>query len=212
MSALRGEADRSISDLPTLYIDEKAGSDTEGNGSSLSPFATPLGAYQSLSPLPVSDPSPSLVANFMVRKADSVERNEWVELSASAKKKLVKNIEGWRKKEAKLAKEGERLEQEKKGAEERDRVRREEAKSIVLVDDASKGDAKKVSPQLNDYVSVTQRRIKADRNPEQMSRSFRTRWISSQTTRMGTPIPTSKDQLLHSPPRRYSHDPVYPHW
>ena len=93
----------------------------------------------------VSDPSPSLVANYMVRKPDSVERNEWVELSASAKKKLVKNIELWRKKEAKLAKEGERLAKEREGAEERDRLRREEAKSIVLVDDSSKGEAKKVS-------------------------------------------------------------------
>lgn len=93
----------------------------------------------------MSDPNPSLVCNFMIRKADSVERNEWIELSASAKKKLVKNIELWRKKEAKLAKEGERLEKEKQAAEERDRVRREEAKSIVLVDDASKGEAKKVS-------------------------------------------------------------------
>jgi hypothetical protein len=81
----------------------------------------------------------------MVRKPDSVERNEWVELSASAKKKLIKLVEGWRKKEAKMAKEGERLEKEKKDAEERDRQRREEAKSIILVDDASQGEAKKVS-------------------------------------------------------------------
>jgi len=80
----------------------------------------------------------------MVRKPDSVQRNEWVELSASAKKKLIKVVEGWRKKEAKMAKEGERLEKEKKDAEERDKQRREEAKSIVLVDDASKGEAKKV--------------------------------------------------------------------
>jgi asparaginyl-tRNA synthetase len=84
----------------------------------------------------------------MVRKPDSVERNEWVELSASAKKKLIKLVEGWRKKEAKLAKEGERLEKEKKDAEERDRQRREEAKSIVLVDDASRGEAKKVCSTL----------------------------------------------------------------
>lgn len=81
----------------------------------------------------------------MVRKPDSVERNEWVELSASAKKKLIKLVDGWRKKEAKMAKEGERLEKEKKDAEERDRQRREEAKSIVLVDDDSQGEATKVS-------------------------------------------------------------------
>jgi asparaginyl-tRNA synthetase len=134
--------------LPTLYIDEKAGSDTEGNGSSLSPFASPLAAYQSLSPKQESDASPASIANFMVRKADSVERNEWVELSASAKKKLIKTVDLWRKKEAKMAKEGERLEKERKEAEERDRQRREEAKSIVLVDDASRGEAKKVRYKL----------------------------------------------------------------
>lgn len=103
-----------------------------------------MAAYQSLGPTPVSDATPAAVANFMVRKPDSVQRNEWVELSASAKKKLIKVVEGWRKKEAKMAKEGERLEKEKKDAEERDKQRREEAKSIVLVDDASKGEAKKV--------------------------------------------------------------------
>jgi asparaginyl-tRNA synthetase len=81
----------------------------------------------------------------MVRKPESVERNEWVELSASATKKLIKLISVWRKKEEKLAKEGERLDKEKKEAEERDRQRREEAKNIVLVDDSSKGEAKKVN-------------------------------------------------------------------
>lgn len=74
----------------------------------------------------------------MVRKVDSVERNDWIELSASAKKKLVKSIGGWRKAEAKLAAEGERLEKQKKEQAEKDRLRREEAKSVVLVDDPSK--------------------------------------------------------------------------
>ena len=74
----------------------------------------------------------------MVRKVDSVERNDWIELSASAKKKLVKSIGGWRKAEAKLAAEGERLEKQKKEPAEKDRLRREEAKSVVLVDDPSK--------------------------------------------------------------------------
>lgn len=74
----------------------------------------------------------------MVRKVDSVERNDWIELSASAKKKLVKSIGGWRKAEAKLAAEGERLEKQKKEQAEKDRLRREEAKNVVLVDDPSK--------------------------------------------------------------------------
>lgn len=128
----------SESDLPVVYIDEKAGSDTEGTGAELSPFASPLAAYQSFKPSPESDANPSSVATFMVRKVDSVERNDWIELSASAKKKLVKSIGGWRKAEAKLAAEGERLEKQKKEQAEKDRLRREEAKNVVLVDDPSK--------------------------------------------------------------------------
>ncbi|KIR29504.1 asparagine-tRNA ligase [Cryptococcus deuterogattii LA55] len=125
-------------DLPVVYIDEKTGSDTEGTGAELSPFASPLAAYQSFNPSPESDANPSSVATFMVRKADSVERNDWVELSASAKKKLVKSIGGWRKAEAKLAAEGERLEKQRQEQAEKDRLRREEAKNVVLVDDPSK--------------------------------------------------------------------------
>ncbi|ADV22370.1 asparagine-tRNA ligase [Cryptococcus gattii E566] len=126
------------SDLPVVYIDEKTGSDTEGTGAELSPFASPLAAYQSFNPSPEADANPSSVATFMVRKADSVERNDWVELSASAKKKLVKSIGGWRKAEAKLAAEGERLEKQRQEQAEKDRLRREEAKNVVLVDDPSK--------------------------------------------------------------------------
>ncbi|WVR08241.1 asparagine-tRNA ligase [Kwoniella sp. DSM 27419] len=133
-----GNADATASGLPVLYIDEKAGSDTEGSGAELAPFATPLAAYQSLKPSQENDANPSALATFMVRKADSVERNEWVELSASAKKKLVKSVGGWRKQEAKMAAEGERLAKEKAAQDERDRIRREEAKNIVLVDDPSK--------------------------------------------------------------------------
>ncbi|WWD20119.1 asparagine-tRNA ligase [Kwoniella shandongensis] len=141
--SLGGNAeDAAKAGLPVLYIDEKAGSDSTGTGAELEPFATPLVAYQSLKPAPTSDATPSSVATFMVRKPDSVERNEWVELSASAKKKLVKSIGGWRKSEAKLAAEGERLEKERKAQEEKDALRREEAKSVVLVDDPSK-EAKK---------------------------------------------------------------------
>ncbi|OCF61780.1 asparagine-tRNA ligase [Kwoniella mangroviensis CBS 10435] len=124
--------------LPILYIDEKAGSDSTGTGAELSPFATPLAAYQSLNPSPESDANPTNVANLMVRKADSVERNEWVEISTSAKKKLVKNIGGWRKSQAKSAAEGDKLAKDKADKEEKERKRREEAKSVVLVDDQSK--------------------------------------------------------------------------
>ena len=133
-----------MADLPNLYIDEKAGSDTEGTGAELAPFQTPLKAYQSLQAPATSDANPFAVANFLVRKADSVERNEWIELGKSGQKKLVKGIEIWRKKELKAAQEGDKLASAKKEQEERDAKRREEAKSVVLVDDASK-EAKKVS-------------------------------------------------------------------
>lgn len=132
--------------MPILFVDEKAGSDATGTGAELSPFASPLAAYQSLHPAPVSDAAPTSIANFLVRKADSVERNEWVELSATATKRLGKAIEAWRKKEARLAAEGEKPEKERLAAEERDKKRREEAKGIVLVDDESKGSAQKVNP------------------------------------------------------------------
>ena len=134
--------------LPTLYIDEKAGSDTTGTGAELAPFATPLAAYQSLKALPEADVYPAGVANFRVRKADSVLLNDWVELGTSARKKLVKGIEQWRKKEAKQAQEGQRLEREKKEADAREAKKREEAKSVVLVEDSSKGEAKKVSQRV----------------------------------------------------------------
>ncbi|ODO00695.1 asparagine-tRNA ligase [Cryptococcus wingfieldii CBS 7118] len=126
------------STLPTLYIDEKAGSDTDGTGAELSPFATPLAAYQSLKPAPTSDANPTSVANFLVRKVDSAELSEWVEITPSAKKRFVKGIEGWRKKEAKQALEGARIEKQKQEQAEKDRLRREEAQKIVLLDDPSK--------------------------------------------------------------------------
>jgi hypothetical protein len=97
---LRAQVERfRETDLPNLYIDEKAGSDTTGTGAELAPFATPLAAYQSLKAPATNDANPFAIANFLVRKADSVERNEWVELGKSAQKKLVKGIDIWRKKD-----------------------------------------------------------------------------------------------------------------
>lgn len=144
-------------DLPTLYIDEKAGSDTTGTGAELAPFASALAAYQSLQAPASADANPTAIANFLVRKPDSVQRNEWVELGTSARKKLIKGIEVQRKKEAKLAQDGEKAEKAKKEADERDAKRREEAKSVVLVDDESKGAAKKVSRRRkgNQYWKLT---------------------------------------------------------
>lgn len=131
---LGGKSGEDRAGLPALYIDEKAGSDESGTGAELSPFATPLAAYLSLNPSPASDADPTAIANFLVRKQDSVERNEYVDLTTSAKKKLVKSIQTHRTKEAKRAAEGARLAKEKAEADARHQKRREEAKSIILQD------------------------------------------------------------------------------
>ena len=105
---------------PLFEVDETGEDLTRAQtatGAELSPFQTPVKAYQSLNHSPDSDADPSKIATFLVRKPDSVERNEWVELGVSARKKLVKGIEIWRKKEAKEAKEGERLAKEKRRVE-----------------------------------------------------------------------------------------------
>lgn len=90
----------------------------------------------------------------MVRKADSVEHNEWVEMSTSARKKLVKGIELWRKKETKREADGEKLDIEKREAEERERKKREEAKGVILTDDSSKGHASKVRHHLKIHMAI----------------------------------------------------------
>jgi asparaginyl-tRNA synthetase len=43
---------------PTLYVDEKKGSDETGKGTQDAPFATPVGAYLSLAPSTASDKDP----------------------------------------------------------------------------------------------------------------------------------------------------------
>ena len=119
-----------------IYIDEKTGSDTEGKGTEASPFASLLVAYQSLNPTVETDAEPFSAAKFQVRKVEG-DKSEWIEPSASAKKKLAKGIDLWRKKEARAAADAVRLAKEKEEHDAREAVRREEAKSVVLTDDKS---------------------------------------------------------------------------
>ncbi|KAL1413171.1 asparagine--tRNA ligase [Vanrija albida] len=135
----------SVSDSkPTLYVDEKKGSDETGKGTQDAPFATPVGAYLSLAPAAASDKDPLSVVNILVRKeADGDAPAEWVELSGAGKKKLAKGVDLQRKKAAKLAADGERLEKERLETEAREKKRREEAAQIKLVEDPSKPEAKK---------------------------------------------------------------------
>ncbi len=69
-------------------------------------------------------------------------------MSTSAKKKLVKGIETWRKKEAKREADGDKVAKEKREVVERERKRRVDAKRVVLLDDGSKGAASKVGQIL----------------------------------------------------------------
>ncbi|WOO76854.1 Asparagine--tRNA ligase, cytoplasmic [Vanrija pseudolonga] len=129
---------------PTLYVDEKKGSDETGKGTQDAPFATPVGAYLSLAPSTASDKDPLSVVNILVRKeAEGDAPAEWAELSGAGKKKLAKGVDLQRKKAAKLAADGERLEKERLETEAREKKRREEAAQIKLVEDPSKPAAKK---------------------------------------------------------------------
>jgi asparaginyl-tRNA synthetase len=117
-------------DLPAVYIDEAAGSDTQGDGTVSHPYATPLGAFtardtqdiaifvrkpQSDVPLPGSDP-------------------EWQPISPTALKKAKKLHDASKRKQAK------KQEADKKtdaGADEKklaDAEKIENSKSIVLVE------------------------------------------------------------------------------
>lgn len=119
---------------PTLYVDEKAGSDATGKGTESAPFASALSAYLSVqTSASASDKDPMTAVNILVRKQEGDEAATWVEVSASARKKLVKGIEGARKKQAKQAADGERLEREKAENEAREKKRRDEAAKITLV-------------------------------------------------------------------------------
>lgn len=123
-----------------LYVDEKSGSDSIGTGTKTSPFASALAAYLSLGPQRTQKDPFALVNLQILKPAASAEgAPEYTEITASAKKKLVKGIEAHWKKVEKQEKDGERLAKEKAEAEERDRKRRIEAGKVVLeLDEAGK--------------------------------------------------------------------------
>lgn len=131
--------DLQLTSEPTLYVDEKKGSDETGKGTESAPFATPVAAYLSLNPSTESDKDPLSVVNILVRKAAEGDAPEsWSELSGAGKKKLAKGVDVQRKKAAKLAADGERLEKERKEQEARDKKRREEAARIKIAEPEGK--------------------------------------------------------------------------
>lgn len=120
---------------PTLYVDEKKGSDATGKGTESAPFATPVAAFLSLGLAPEADKDPLAHANILVRKpAEGDAPESWSELSGAGKKKLAKGVDVQRKKAAKLAADGERLEKERQEQEARDKKRREEAAQIKITE------------------------------------------------------------------------------
>lgn len=128
---------------PTLYVDEKNGSDETGKGTKEAPFATPVAAYLSLSPSTATDKDPLTVCSIFTRKAAEDGSEEWAEMSGAGKKKLAKGIEIHRKKVAKQAADGDRLEKERAENEARQKKLRDEA--ITISEDPSKPAAKSVS-------------------------------------------------------------------
>lgn len=133
---------------PTLYVDEKKGSDETGKGTEAAPFATPVAAYLSLNPSAESDKDPLSVVNILVRKpAEGDAPESWSELSGAGKKKLAKGVDVQRKKAAKLAADGERLEKERKEQEARDKKRREEAAQIKIAEPEGKADSVSAHPR-----------------------------------------------------------------
>lgn len=134
------------SQLPTLYVDEKKGSDTAAKGTQDSPFATPVAAYLSLNL--TADKDPLSVCQILAAKTTEDGKTEWAELSGAGKKKLVKGIDAQRKKAAKAAADGERLAKEAAENEARQSALRAEAAKIKLEEDTSKGEASKVSREI----------------------------------------------------------------
>lgn len=131
------------SQLPTLYVDEKKGSDEGAKGTQDSPFATPTAAYLSLNA--TADKDPLSVCQILAAKTTEDGKTEWVELSGAGKKKLVKGIDAQRKKAAKAAADGERLAKEAAENEARQSALRAEAAKVKLEEDPSKPEAIKVS-------------------------------------------------------------------
>lgn len=128
--------------LPTLYVDEKKGSDDTGKGTQDAPFATPVAAYLSLNV--EADKDPLSACQILAAKVTEDGKTEWAELSGAGKKKLVKGIDAQRKKAAKAAADGERLAKEAAENEARQKVLRDEAAKVQLVEDPSKPEAIKV--------------------------------------------------------------------
>lgn len=139
-----------------LYVDEKSGSDTAGNGTKASPYASALAAYLSLSPQRTQK-DPFALASIQMMKPSTTEGGapEYAEITASSKKKLVKGIDAHWKKVEKMEKDGERLAKEKSEAEERDRKRRVEAAKVVLELDEEGKALKKVSAGFDKGVVVS---------------------------------------------------------
>ncbi|KAJ9117026.1 hypothetical protein QFC22_004684 [Naganishia vaughanmartiniae] len=123
-----------------IYVDEKAGSDETGDGTSISPFHTSFHAL--LTSFPATDGV--IDRPILVRKSGTTDLDEWQSISGAAMKKARRLLDvHWKK--VQKAKEGrDAAEQEVKEKAEREQRRREEAAKIVLVDDPTKPRAEKV--------------------------------------------------------------------
>jgi hypothetical protein len=200
----------SLPHADAIYVDEKAGSDATGSGSITSPFATPLAALISATTL--SSPEFPATRTVLVRKPDSVEIAEWVQISGAGLKKAKKNLEGhWKKvKKAEEGKEAKAKEEREKA--EREAKRREEASRIVLTEDVSQGKAPKVSFGCSPGTLIRRELTCFDTFPVQDQRPHCLPRPTCPSIWLGPPSPLAKGHDFHQPPRRYRFPADHPLW
>ncbi|ORY83912.1 cytoplasmic asparagine-tRNA ligase Nrs1 [Protomyces lactucae-debilis] len=131
MDAVQTAAEKLGLSQQHIFVDEQSGSDHAGNGSTDSPYQSAIKAFQ----------THGKSANIQIRK---ISADKYADLSGAAAKRAIKGIEVIAKKKAKaeeLAKQ-QAVAQEAAGAS--DALRLEEAKKIVITEDASLPPAMKI--------------------------------------------------------------------
>ena len=116
---------------PPVYVEETAGSDETGDGTSEKPYATALGAMIAKGP----------EISILTRKLPT---EDWSAINSTASKKAKKGYEIHEKKMRKAEENKDKLAKEAEEQKEREAKRLEESKKVVLEEDASLPAATKV--------------------------------------------------------------------
>jgi asparaginyl-tRNA synthetase len=130
---------------PTVYIDEASGSDTQGDGSAASPYATAVGAFAARDTQDL---------DLLVRKPapeDALPGSgpEWQPISPTALKKARKLYETQKKKLAKRGEADKKLDGDSEEKRRLDAEKLEQSKSIVLQEPSEPSDKIKIRQAVN---------------------------------------------------------------